>query len=850
MRRGALLIAILIIAGNLYAQQGGSVSLSKELVTPPRFALVLSGGGARGFAHIGVLDILDSAGIKPDLIVGTSVGAVIGGLYAAGYNPKELEKFALETNWSDIFDIEDDSKRSERSLSSKDETNAILTLRFTGFIHPSIPKALSSGQRLTMLLNSYAIRAPLGTQDNFLTDLRVPFVALATDIVSGERKLLTHGDLASAMRASTTVPLRFNPVSVDSSILVDGGLLANVPVDVALDSAHAQYVLAVNTTSELRPRGEITSPIEVADQVITLMMQKEKEKQLARANDVITPDSLGESDDFTNIAALIESGRRAARDHLQSISASLARYPVASSTPKKEAEQILLPALVDVRIFGIEEQAQALNLKTSRTFRGMSVTKNSCKDVICRSILDSLRTAGYSLAKIDSVRIISKHSRIELFIDRGIITDVAVKGGEIVDEEQVKRIFPLSEGDIFRSDISDKGLRDLTATGYFSFASLDVNRKNSAGDVPMVVSEDTTSIYSHVSTSSGVQINISVEEKALNVFRLGLLADNEFGAVFSGEYANENIFGLDAEFALKGGIGSLLRYANASISSERFLSMFTTFLLEGYSGFTDISVYDINNDIPSGRINSSVVDVNRETNDIGTRLRLGGEVAKRASLTAELRLEAWRSQSTQTKQVVTPRQWVNAFHAEFLFDSRDDGDYPNTGSYFRTYYEVGSEKIGSDVSYTKLFAKFEPVVTLSRLHTVIPSLSIGVADKTLLQFQSFSLGGINSFYGLNEYEKRGRQMVQGSMTYQVKLPYIQIFPTFFSVRYDLGATWLEPEQIKFSAFVHGIGAQFGFKTPIGLLRFGIGENFAFANSDKKLLLLNTPRFYFSVGGKL
>jgi predicted acylesterase/phospholipase RssA len=464
MRRGALLIAILIIAGNLYAQQGGSVSLSKELVTPPRFALVLSGGGARGFAHIGVLDILDSAGIKPDLIVGTSVGAVIGGLYAAGYNPKELEKFALETNWSDIFDIEDDSKRSERSLSSKDETNAILTLRFTGFIHPSIPKALSSGQRLTMLLNSYAIRAPLGTQDNFLTDLRVPFVALATDIVSGERKLLTHGDLASAMRASTTVPLRFNPVSVDSSILVDGGLLANVPVDVALDSAHAQYVLAVNTTSELRPRGEITSPIEVADQVITLMMQKEKEKQLARANDVITPDSLGESDDFTNIAALIESGRRAARDHLQSISASLARYPVASSTPKKEAEQILLPALVDVRIFGIEEQAQALNLKTSRTFRGMSVTKNSCKDVICRSILDSLRTAGYSLAKIDSVRIISKHSRIELFIDRGIITDVAVKGGEIVDEEQVKRIFPLSEGDIFRSDISDKGLRDLTAT--------------------------------------------------------------------------------------------------------------------------------------------------------------------------------------------------------------------------------------------------------------------------------------------------------------------------------------------------------------------------------------------------
>ena len=93
-------------------------------------------------------------------------------------------------------------------------------------------------------------------------------------------------------------------------------------------------------------------------------------------------------------------------------------------------------------------------------------------------------------------------------------------------------------------------------------------------------------------------------------------------------------------------------------------------------------------------------------------------------------------------------------------------------------------------------------------------------------------------------------MVQGSMTYQVKIPYIQLFPTYFSVRYDLGATWLEPEQIKFSAFVHGIGAQFGFKTPIGLVRFGIGENFAFADDDKKPLLLNKPRFYFSIGAKL
>lgn len=458
---------------------------------------------------------------------------------------------------------------------------------------------------------------------------------------------------------------------------------------------------------------------------------------------------------------------------------------------------------------------------------------------------------GYSLARVDSVRVIQKYSRLEIFINRGYISKVSVKGGEVVDEDQVKRIFPLSVGDVFRSDVSDKGLRDLTATGYFSFASLDVDEQHAPISLTVINADDSTFVYASTSSiANGASLRINVEERAMNVLRLGLLADNEFGAVFSGEFANENIFGLDAEFSLKGGIGSLRRYGVASISSQRFLSVFGTFLLQGYSNFTDISVYDTKNSIPEGKIESNVIDVNRETNDFGARLRIGGEIAQRASLSAEFRVEAWRSVSTQTRNTITPRQWANAFHAEFLFDSRDDAEYPNEGTFLKTYYELGSKSFGSDVSYTKLFAQFTPSIPISRLHTLIPSVALGVADKTVLQFQSFSLGGINSFYGLNEYEKRGRQMVQGSVAYQVKIPYIQLFPTFFSVRYDLGATWLEPEQIKFSAFVHGIGAQFGFKTPIGLVRFGIGENFAFANDEKKPLLLNTPRFYFSIGAKL
>jgi NTE family protein len=175
--------------------------LTAELPSKPHVALVLSGGGARGLSHIGVLEILDSAKVPIDLVVGTSMGSVVGGLYAAGYTPKELEKIATETNWTDILSFSDDSRRNERLPGQKDERSTLLSLRFNGFLHPVLPQAISSGQRLTMLLNGLILSSPYGTQENFLTGLKVPFISLATDIVTGTRKLITQGDLTAAKRS-------------------------------------------------------------------------------------------------------------------------------------------------------------------------------------------------------------------------------------------------------------------------------------------------------------------------------------------------------------------------------------------------------------------------------------------------------------------------------------------------------------------------------------------------------------------------------------------------------------------------------------------------------------------------
>src|SRR5947209_14982131 len=261
-RYAVVLIAalrLLVQPDSVHAQGGLERSLGKK----PRLALVLSGGGARGFAHIGALEILDSAKIPIDLIVGTSMGAIIGGLYSAGYSPQDLEQMAVKTNWADVFNVADDSHRPERTFARKDEPASLLSLRFNGFFKPVLPKAISSGQRLTMMLNSLVISAPFGIEDDFIHNFRVPFAALATDIVSGQQRIITHGDLTSALRASSTVPLRFYPLAEDSALLVDGGLLSNIPVDIAKDSAGANIVIASNTTAELRYHDEIATPFDV-----------------------------------------------------------------------------------------------------------------------------------------------------------------------------------------------------------------------------------------------------------------------------------------------------------------------------------------------------------------------------------------------------------------------------------------------------------------------------------------------------------------------------------------------------------------------------------------------------------
>jgi NTE family protein len=273
---------------------------------PPRTALVLSGGGAKGIAHIGVLRSLDSLGIRPDLVVGTSMGAVVGALYASGYTGRTLDSLARVLPLSELFRTY--QPRAPRSLGPLQP----LVVWEQGERSFNLQSASIVEAEINALVNAAMLRGNLLARGDF-DSLPIPFRAVATDLARREPVVLSAGDLAQAVRASVAIPLLFAPERVDDRFLVDGGLSANIPVGVAR-RAGAELVIVVDATEHPADAYDAYSPITVADRLVEFLFQQSADS--VRAGDLLVrPDVEGfTSLNFSarNIAQLLERGRAAA----------------------------------------------------------------------------------------------------------------------------------------------------------------------------------------------------------------------------------------------------------------------------------------------------------------------------------------------------------------------------------------------------------------------------------------------------------------------------------------------------------------------------------------------------------
>lgn len=307
----------------------------------PRIGLVLSGGGARGAAHVGVLRVLEELRIPVDLIAGNSMGSLVGGIYAYGYSPAEMDKILAGINWPQL--LSDKSLREDRAFRRKQDDfvcqiDAVLGFRDFEFV---LPKGLVAGYYTGNLLKNIVL------QQHEVVDfgqLRVPFRAVATDIVSGAQVVLSSGNLAQAMAASMAIPGAFAPVVIDGHQLVDGMVVNNVPVDIVKQMG-AEVVIAIDIGTPLLEADQIRSLLNVTNQMIGILMQKNVDVQLAKlgAEDTLIQPDLGDisSTSFERIAEAIAIGEKAAR----AISERLRRYSVSEEEYRRFLARQRRPAV-------------------------------------------------------------------------------------------------------------------------------------------------------------------------------------------------------------------------------------------------------------------------------------------------------------------------------------------------------------------------------------------------------------------------------------------------------------------------------------------------------------------------
>lgn len=309
-------LLLLLLLGFLPPTYGQEDTRNTDNKRAPRIGLALSGGGAKGFAHIGVLKVLEEAGIKPDVITGTSMGSVVGGLYAIGYTPSMLEEIALTHEWDRFF-----SNRAPRQYQSiQQKTNHSQNLITFPFRDGSVrlPRGLIKGQKIAMLL--YRLTEPYHDVSDF-RKLPIPFASVATDLATGEAVRMIKGYLPDAIRASIAIPSIFEPVRIGDSSYIDGGIARNIPASDAR-ALGADFVISSDVSSPLSPADSLHSFVNILWQAVGFTMKASNRDQIGLTDLHIQPKiDPYTTFDFDNAAELIKLGEKAARDMLPRLKA-------------------------------------------------------------------------------------------------------------------------------------------------------------------------------------------------------------------------------------------------------------------------------------------------------------------------------------------------------------------------------------------------------------------------------------------------------------------------------------------------------------------------------------------------
>ena len=811
----------------------------------PKIAIALSGGGARGLAQIGVLKVFEREGLPIDGIVGTSMGAVIGGLYAVGYTAARIESLAKHIDWDEI--IQDAPPRQQLFLGQKvNRYRHIVQFRVKG-LRLEIPMAYTSGQRLTTLITDLMLNAPHPLSGDF-DELFIPFRALATDLLTGKKVVLKSGSLIEALRSSMAIPLLFTPVQNGGTMLVDGGLVQNLPVSEA-ESLGADIVIAVDTSSKLRDKNGLTAPWQIVDQVTTIMQQENVQSELRSADVAIKPRLERISNTaFDQINEIIEAGMAATENVLPRIVAMISSEPdsqtdVAFSVdtvivegcqhicPDSLSERIHiqpgsrvpvsrirwashsllqtgyfedLHAFVDTvghhLIFQVRENPMIRRIvlegnqtiSDSALFSRMEMQpgkvlniQESRHDV--NAMLNAYYTLGFSLARIDSLTL--KQGSLSVHFNEGRIGRILLEGNKRTRSFVILREMPMKPGDLFSVPLLKQGIENIYSTQCFESVRFSLEPRSRLTDLVL-----------------------NLEEKEHTHLRMGIRYDLERRTQGFLNLVEENLLGYGDRGSLMGLVGNRDMMLEAKTRSDRLFNTYMTYEIRAayekreYKTFENLS--------RTGQYNKSAFIL---------CARVGQQMRRLGTLSIQLQSETFKLDPGKDMAGPDEQGTIQSFIMRSEVDTRDRIPFPHQGKHHMLEYEISPGFLGNKYRFFRLYSSMEmfyPLFTNMLFH---PRIRWGTSDLNNPFVRQFRMGGLDSFMGLPEEAQIGKRyfILNGELRYRI--PWPRWAEAYISVRYDFGATWGKFENIKKDDFKQGIGAVLSVNTPLGPVRFGYGH---------------------------
>lgn len=830
-----------------------------QKIRRPKIGLALSGGGLRGVTQIGVLKVLVENNIPVDYIVGTSIGALVGGLFASGYSPDEMWRITQSIDWGSV--LNDKPQRSTLFLGEKQKINrAFLQFRLDG-LKPSLPEAYTPGYKLTDILTKLILDAPYHSQD--FTTLPVPLKIIATDLLSGQAVFLKKGDLAEAIRASIAIPLLLTPVEIDSMLLIDGGVMDNIPVK-ATKKFGADIVIAVDATSPLRTRKEMQMPWEIADQVTTIMQREHDNSQLSKADIVIHfNDMQGNSTDTENIDNFFKEGQKRAAQQIAKLKTVIHRaesddnnqsyhiarvkisplpalnidlpidttghrniagneiYSTLEKTYKLGYFKSVLaeitrvgmdtvlcyrlisnPVLAQVNFYGNTIFPDSVLIKPFEPLMGKVINYKKSRKAL-ESVLRRYRKNGNSLARIEKISFLQKNSTAKIYLSEGKIGKITFYGNKKTKDFVVSREFSLKEGNVFQIEQANDAKNNLYGTGLFNSIILKLRQQQNLWNL---------------------QLNLS--EKLSHVVRFGAHYDRERNGRAFVEFSNENFLGTGNDLTFHGQYGDRDLVTSVDYRVDRIFKTYLTSRLDFHHKKSKHFAYKNLNGVGE-----------YERQATGGLFTLGQQIKRFGTISGFMRIEEINIRSISGHGYDAGSLVINTIGFNTIIDTRDQVPFPHTGKYHKFSYEVsGGKFLGADISYFKVQNQLATYWTFKKRNTICPKLVWGTSDLTTPFSEQFRIGGEKSFYGLREGELQGRHLILGSFEYRYQLPGKILFDTFLSLRFDAGAVWESVLDVKPEDFINGKGIAVSFKTPLGPISFAYGR----ASNGKK-------EMYFTAG---